>query len=98
MIATGGSPILDYSLEIDDGSGYTGVSTNPIDPLVMSTIVTGLTSGHSYKFRYSARNLYGSSSYSPESTILAGTMPSKPVNVQTANSAASVVITWDAPL
>jgi hypothetical protein len=43
------------------------------------------------------RNIYGWSAYSLEESIIAATVPSKPLNAQTANSVDKVAITWDLP-
>jgi len=69
----GGSPILSYSLEIDDGQG------GPFQPLygvvgdtmVLSTVYKNVTRGQLYQTRYRARNAIGWSEYSPIGHLLA---------------------------
>jgi hypothetical protein len=41
----GGSPILSYSIEIDDGLGYVSLIGDPIDSTALTTIATSLNSG-----------------------------------------------------
>jgi hypothetical protein len=63
--ATGGSPIISYSLEWDNGFGGTsfvalaGATTNNIQ---LTFTISDLTAGSSYEFRYRVRNIFGWSS------------------------------------
>jgi hypothetical protein len=93
---TGGSPIVSYSLEWDNGSngaGYVvlnGVEENNIQ---LRYVMSDLTAGMTYRFKYRVRNIFGwSSEYSDALTILAATRPDRPAMVQTANVGTSVRI------
>lgn len=78
MLERGGSTILSYNLQMDDGAGsfsnVHGLSSNTLglDALVKAT--TGVT----YGFRYRALNLYGWSEFSPITYILAAAIPETP--------------------
>jgi len=69
-LETGGSPILSYHLEIDHLGGGTGpwieVAGETTDSIVLEHVVTALTPGELYFFRYRVRNIHGwSNGYSP---------------------------------
>ena len=73
---TGGSPILSYTLEIDNGSGgaYTslGGAVAGIYQMATSfTITQNITRGSTYRLRYKAYNKYGWSPYSEVTYALA---------------------------
>jgi hypothetical protein len=77
---TGGSEILGYNLQMDDGIGGAFVSLygSSSDDINLNTMVLyhtvekGLIRGRRYGFRYRARNHYGwSDQYSPVTYILA---------------------------
>lgn len=99
-LLTGGSPIVSYNLEWDNGSNgasyvsLVGESENNIQLLYTKT---DLTAGMTYKFRYRVRNIFGWSSYSDVLTILAATKPDRPAMVSTSNVGTSVRIDWVAP-
>lgn len=74
--SNGGTAVLDYRLNYDQGSGdyvilYTGIAFTSIT-------VTDLTAGVQYKFKIEARNAYGYSDYSDEIIVLSGFTPFKP--------------------
>lgn len=97
----GGSTILSYSLEWDQGTS-TWVSL--IGETVYSTAnqfqISSLTTGDSYKFRYRVFNAHGWSDYSPETQIIVASAPDQitvlSVTQSTVNSA-NVLISWTAP-
>jgi hypothetical protein len=60
-------------------------------------IVTGLTTGTTYKFRVQARNAYATSDYSAEAIILAAQMPDQPYAPLTQTSGDNVLIKWLPP-
>lgn len=77
----GGSVILSYSLEIDDGLGgsFTPLYGVDGDTLVISTVYKNVTRGRLYQTRYRVRNAIGWSDYSPIGHLLAAKPPSTPV-------------------
>lgn len=83
-VKTGGSPVISYSLEWDNGSGQTyflslmGEATNNIQLIYTAT---DLTAGDSYSFRYRVRNIFGWSPYSDVISVLAATIPDRPAMI-----------------
>ena len=78
---SGGSIILSYSLEMDDGKGgsFTIIGCGTTYCLNTAyTITSGISSGVIYRFRYRALNIAGWSSYSPITNIKAATKPTRP--------------------
>ena len=78
---TGGSAILSYHVEMDDGNngGFTTIAGYPFDSLQRIFIITtGISKGNSYGVRYRSRNSLGLSDYSSITYILAGEAPSAP--------------------
>jgi len=78
VVGNGGSPILSYSLELDDGLGgdfrvlYGTIS----DTLSTSLIFKQVTRGLLYRARYRVRNAIGFSDYSPIGYLRAASRPS----------------------
>lgn len=73
----GGSPILSYSLEIDDGNGgdfkiYYGELSNSLS---RTYTLNDVNRGHIYRTRYRTRNIVGYSDYSPIGYIQAAKVP-----------------------
>lgn len=99
----GGSPILSYGLEIDDGAGGAFVPIAGLDPvnapytLNSKLWTTAISSGKFYKLRYRAYNIHGWGAYSPESTIVAATVPYAPGEPALTIDVTQVMITWTAP-
>jgi hypothetical protein len=77
----GGSPILSYSLEIDDGFGgqFVAVYGLLVNSLSTSyTLTSGVQKGALFRARYRVKNIIGWSDYSPIGYILAAVVPSTP--------------------
>ncbi len=77
----GGSTILSYSIEMDNGKGGSFVSlAGGISNRLATTytIATGIQSGVMYRFRYRAKNVAGWSAYSPITYIKAAAQPVRP--------------------
>lgn len=96
---TGGSPILSYSLEVDEFTGTTwtaviGLTTYQTD---LTYTYTAVSPGQKYKFRYRALNVFGWSDYSDELAKRAATEPAKPTAPTTTNTGVSVKIEWSTP-
>lgn len=73
----GGSPVLEYSLEMDDGEGGQFIEIYRGLKLTQST-TQGLKRGSLYRARSRARNVNGWSQYSPTTYMLAAETPSRP--------------------
>jgi hypothetical protein len=95
--ATGGLPLLAYELEWGQGGGaFVAITGQP--PLSTSYVVSGLTTGQSYSFRFKARNEVGSSTeYSPVLATYAALPPSQVAAPATAVVGNDVEISWSAP-
>jgi hypothetical protein len=65
----GGTPVLDYTLQYDQGTSTWITFQSGITDTQITVI--GLTQGVTYKFKILARNEYGSSAYSSYLAILA---------------------------
>jgi len=77
----GGSPILSYELQMDDGKGGDFVSLIGYDEnyLKLSYIVEGnVIKGKLYRFRYRTKNSVGWSLFSDTGFIQAANVPNKP--------------------
>jgi Fibronectin type III domain len=93
----GGSPILDYTIDWDSGSGtWTTSASNVIG---LSYIKTGLTPGVTYQFKISARNAVGLSVQTSSISIIAAAVPAKPAAPTTAldGGSTNVIISWTLP-
>ena len=95
---TGGSAILSYHVEMDDGNNgdFTTIAGYSSDSLQRRFIInTGITQGNSYGVRYRSKNSIGWSDYSTVLYILAGQAPSAPgIPVFSTASATSLSITF----
>lgn len=93
-VDNGGSPILDYTLEIDDGTlsstfntyaSYTGIlSTHTFNQLTDS-----LTTGKVYRLKIKARNALGSSDYSNILTVALTNAPLAPATLTRVESSST---------
>lgn len=77
----GGSPIISYELQIDDGkfgsfTSIVGYDSNSL--LTVYTLKTGIVKGTTYRMRYRAKNLIGWGPFSQDAVILAANTPSIP--------------------
>ena len=77
----GGSPILSYSIEVDDGYGreFTPLFGDEVNSLTTSTDYAGVEKGNVYRVRYRVRNAVGWSDYSPIGYLRAADRPSAPL-------------------
>jgi hypothetical protein len=99
----GGSDILSYGLNIDDGAGGAFVQvvgelpqTAPYT-LNSHTITTAINSGLSYRLTYKAYNVHGWGPDSPIATVIAATLPDPPLAPSLSVVGTNVQITWAAP-
>jgi hypothetical protein len=78
----GGSPIISYSLEIDDGEGGDFIVLSGLDSVLMQTefTVSAVRRGLVHRLRYRVLNSIGWSNYSPNLFALAATFPSQPLS------------------
>ena len=96
----GGSPITSYILEMLVGTQWTRVGTTG-DSLTTTATITSpeveIVLGQQYTFRWSAKNIFGTSNPSPTTDILAANEPAQmdPPTLTLSNT--YVVITWVAP-
>lgn len=77
----GGSAILSYELQIDDGLGgdfTTLVGYSPNTMVTHFTVYQDIVKGRVHRFRYRAKNSVGWGPYSAEASILPATVPSAP--------------------
>jgi hypothetical protein len=78
LVETGGSTILSYNIQVDDGSSnFIDIQGYSSDSLLLSAAVA-VEQGVIYGFRYRAKNIYGWSQFSPTAFILAASPPSAP--------------------
>ena len=95
----GYSSITTYGLYWNSGSGstFTALVGEDTDYTSTSFLVTqDITTGQSYIFKVRAKNFWGWSEYSSETSIKAATIPEKPITVETSvdSSTGDVVIDW----
>jgi hypothetical protein len=101
--ADGGSAILNYGLEVDDGAGgafYAVVGGSPATaPYTLNSVLytTAVRSGATYRLRYRAYNVHGWGPYSPTGSVLAATVPDAPLEPALQMAGTSVQIDWSAP-
>jgi hypothetical protein len=99
----GGSPILSYSLEWDQGSGlnnfYDLVGAQSDYPSNSFNVTSNISPGVSYRFRVRAKNRWAWSSYSSIITAIPSAEPSQMAAVVTSVNTTSgwFVVTWTAP-
>jgi hypothetical protein len=95
---TGSSTILSYNLYWDNGLGG-DPAIQVTDTLVTSFIINGLTTGHSYRFKVRAKNIYSYGSFSPVVAITPTSVPDTMSAPTTAIDGlnTNIDITWTAP-
>lgn len=100
---TGGSAILSYALEVDDGAGGSfneivggSPSTEPYT-LNSRVVTTAIVSGAAYRARYRAYNVHGWGDYSPVGTITAASAPAATAEPTLSIVGTDVQISWAAP-
>lgn len=78
---TGGSAITSYNVYVDDGAdgSFSGPYSNGL-LLTYNTALLTLTSGLTYRFKYSAVNSEGEGSLSDEVAILMAEIPTVPTS------------------
>jgi hypothetical protein len=92
----GGSPVLSLHLQWDQGKGvWSSLIGGTSYSKLTSFIVTGLTPGKWYQFRYRANNDFGWGAYSDPVSVQAATLPDKIPPVSTAIVGKNVRISWD---
>ena len=92
----GGSPILNYDVEVENRDG--GGSTTTDVGVTLSTTATGLSNGTSYRARVRATNAIGDGPWSAWSAeFTPGTVPGTPGTPTLSAAAASVNAAWTAP-
>ena len=97
--ANGGSPVLDYRVNWDQGTSVYVVLSTGVTSTSYST-TNALVPNTNYKFKIESRNVFGfSSSYSNEVVILAAMIPNAPSNLANnvaVTSSGVVGLTWSA--
>lgn len=102
-IKRGGSAIVSYHLQFDDGTNlitWTDVIGLTPDSLATSVVVSStVVSGTVYGFRVRARNIFGWGPYSAVSYIKAARMPATPLAPVTSINVedGGVAVAWTAP-
>jgi hypothetical protein len=99
---TGGAVILSYLLEMDQAGGgagpWTEIAGSTTDSLELQHVISSLTPGVQYFFRYKARNQHGwSTGYSPVLATYVATAPDTTTPATLTNSGVQVTISWTAP-
>jgi hypothetical protein len=96
--SNGGSPVIDYSIEWDNGTSTFTTLASGVTALTYTK--TGVTSGVTYQFKVAARNSIGLSVYSGSISIIAAVVPSVPNSLTRDNAntdSTQVAFTWSAP-
>lgn len=75
---TGGTEILLYELQMDDGASGEFSTIFSSSQLTEFTVTVGISRGKYYRFRYRARNIIGYSPYSDVSYLEAVDQPARP--------------------
>ena len=96
--STGGAPILDYTIQWDQGTNTYLVAATGIASLTYTK--TGVFAGTAYKFKIQARNAAGLGTESVEFSIIAASTPGLPIALirdEVNTTETSVAFTWTAP-
>lgn len=99
----GGSTILSYSLELDDGMNgdfriITGFENLNSLKLYVTLYTPQISTGMTYRARYRVKNSIGWSDYSPIAYILVAGVPDKNPNVQVVSfSSSSLTLQFSLP-
>ena len=96
--STGGAPILDYTIQWDQGTSTYIQAAAGITFLTYTQ--AGVSAGATYKFKVQARNSAGLGSQSSEFTIIAATTPGLPTGLirdEVNTSKTQVAFTWTLP-
>ena len=93
---TGGSPILSYELQWDQGTGTWAslVGYNPYSTATSFVTPSTLTTGNQYQFKYRAVNALGWGSFSNSVSLIAAGPPDQLGAITTTLSGANVVVSW----
>ena len=94
--SNGGSAITDYVVEFSVTGSDTWTTFSDGISTSTSATITGLTSGTSYQFRISAKNLIGTSPASLSSPTVS-TLPTAPTITGVSTGSEQVTVTWSAP-
>ena len=104
VLDNGGSAITVYNVYLDDGMDgpFSGPYPNGLSLTWDSTLLPSLTTGLTYRLKYSAVNSEGESPLSDEVAILLAEVPSAPLSLQRIDSfslpAGKIRVTWALPL
>lgn len=98
---TGGSSIVSHTITWNQGSTVDEWVTLAADVTGSSYIVdTGITTGETYLFKISSKNIFGFSEESTLTTVIAAIAPSglsAPTTTYNSAAPSSVVVDWSAP-
>lgn len=90
----GGSAVVSYSIEVDDGAGgvFSALYGTTVNSLSTTyTLTAGIVEGNTYRFRYRVKNLIGWSDYSPVAYIKAVSIPDAPPSPEFISSTDSTI-------
>jgi large repetitive protein len=97
--SNGGSAITDYTIESSSDAGTTWATITRSASTATAFVVTGLTTGTSYVFRVSAKNVVGSSTpSSPTTAVKPVGKPPAPTSLAVTAGNANAALTWTAPV
>lgn len=95
-----GAPIVSLELQMDDGYGgdFVTVTGNPIDNIDTNRVITPVTKGLTYRFRYRAKNANGWSDFSDIAHIKAAVQPGQsPAPVLDSATATTLDLSFSPP-
>ena len=94
VVDDGGSPILSYSVEIDDGYGreFTALFGDEVNSLTTSIDYAAVEKGNVYRVRCRVRNAVGWSDYSPIGYLRAADRPSAPLTPQFVSATGTTIL------